>query len=287
MSSYSATATAYGSAQTSTNPTYTVTSSASATASSDLSESNAQEEANILAQQLAISAAQNDANIISQALQISPTGVIGTYKYLNINFAFKTSINGQAEFNGLIIPTLGEEIVSLLAVQITTKKTVYYSDSQTPIPGVDHLATMSTNVNNYGGIYGDVTIRGVVYSSPTPKSVLSTNRLSSIDIQQNGYEYKVKITSNLKYFCSIPILAKTTYGDLNKNITGIQVNDKTLNSVNIISNNGNTVTSYAGVYLSETYSSDYLWNYISLDFSNAYISGVSTNIYPVINPNPF
>jgi hypothetical protein len=287
MSSYSATATAYGSAQTSTDPPYTVTSTATASASSDLSESIAQEEANKSAQQLANNVAQNDANIISQALQISPTGVIGTYKYLNINFAFKTSINGQAEFNGLIIPTLDEELVSLLALQITSKKTLYYSDTQTPIPGVDHLATMSTNVNNYGGKYGDVTIRGVVYSSPTPKSVLSTNRSSSIDIQKDGYEYKIKITSNLKYFCSIPILSNTTYGELNKSITGIQVNDKTLGSVNIISDNGNIVTSYAGVYLSETYSSDYLWNYINLDFSNAYISGVSTNIYPVINPNPF
>lgn len=91
----------------------------------------------------------------------------------------------------------------------------------------------------------------------------------------------------MKHFSSIPILPTTTYNELNKSITGIQVNNKSLTSINIITNNTNTITSYAGVYLSETYSSDYLLNYINLDFSKAYINGVSTNIYPVINQNPF
>ena len=287
MSLFSATATCIGNAETSTNPPYNVTSSATASTTSNISQSDAEEEAFKTAQQVANSAAQNDANVISQAINLSPTGVIGTYSYLNIDFVFKTSINGQGEFNGLIIPSLGFDINSFLAIQITSKKSIYDAQTLLPIAGADHLTSMSSNVNNYGGIYGDVTVRGVVYSSPTPKSILSSNRVSSIDIEYNGYTYKIKITSNLKHFSSIPILPTTTYNELNKSITGIQVNDKSLTSINIITNNTNTITSYAGVYLSETYSSDYLLNYINLDFSKAYINGVSTNIYPVINQNPF
>lgn len=291
MSSFESSAIANGRAFTSTNPSYLVTSSASATATSNLSEENAQDVAIKLAEQIANTAAQNDANIISQTIKLSPTGILGTYSYLNISFTINTSIKGTGKFNGIIIQdTSSSSNVNFLALQLTSKKPIYSYPNYQIIPNTDHLSSLSVIANNYGGIYGDITIRGVTYSSPTPKSILSCNRSTSIDIPINNIIYKIKIISNLKYFCNIPILTTTTYDQLNNSITGIEVNDKALSSVNIISNEtstGELITSYLGVYLSETYTSDFTRNNLFLDFSKAYISGSSSNVYPVKNTNAF
>ena len=76
MSSFSASASKKGIAETSTDPKYIVTSSASATATSDVSQTDAQTTANTIAEEVARSVAQNDANIISQTLALSPAGVL-------------------------------------------------------------------------------------------------------------------------------------------------------------------------------------------------------------------
>lgn len=291
MSSFEASATANGRAYTSTNPSYLVTSNASASATSALSEENAQEEATKLAEFIALSAAQNDANIISQTIKLSPTGILGTFTNLNLNFTIYTSIRGMGEFNGIIVQsTVDSSGSNYLALNLTSKKSIYKYPGEELYPNSDHLSSISLNAINYGGNYGSVTIRGVTYTSATAKSVLNCNRISSIDIPVNNIIYKIKIISNLKYFCNIPVLPSTSYSELNSSITGIQVNDKALSSVNIISNessSGELITTYAGVYLSETYTNDYTRNNLFLDFSKAYISGSSKNVYPVINPDAY
>lgn len=286
MSLFTATATYNGEANTSTNPSYIVTSTSSASATSDISLDNAQEEANKLAQQVANSTAQNDANIISQTLKLNPTGVIGTFSYLNISFAFKTPINGQAVFDGLIVQNK-LNMANSSALQITSRKTVYNAETLEPLPESNHFGTLSTHANNYGGIYGDLYLNDTLYSSPTPKSVLSNNRISYIKIYGNELSYKIKILTNLKLNCNIPILEDTTVEQLNNSITGIEVNDKCLINVHVITDNGNVFTTFSNVNLTDTYSDDYLWDYITLDFSRAFITGESKNIYPVINPQPY
>ena len=291
MSSFLATASKSGTAQTSTNPPYTVNSSASSTATSNQSQSDAQITANTIAQQVANSVAQNDANIISQTLALSPAGVVGTYNYLNISFAFKTSI-GLAEYDGLIIPNqeqIGPKNV-LVALTLVSNKVVYYEPYGNEIPNSKHIGTINTIAGNYGGstppYYGAQIIDGVLYDSLTPQSILSSNRISSIEIPINGLTYKIKIVSDLKLSCSIPITTETTLEGTDTNpglqtsITGIQVFNKTPLYVNIVSNNGTLISSYVGVKLTESYSDNYEWNTLSLDFTYAYPAGSAENIYP-------
>ena len=86
MSGFSATASANGTSQTSTNPSALVTSSATATATSNVSQEDAQNLANSTAQQVANSVVQNDSNIISQTLNLSPAYIKGAYSVYNINY---------------------------------------------------------------------------------------------------------------------------------------------------------------------------------------------------------
>jgi hypothetical protein len=285
MSSFIVTESASGNAYTSTTPPYLVTSTASATATSNLSEDNAKEIASNTAQQSANSVAQNDANIISQTLNLIPISVIGANTFLNISFAFKTSLSNQCEFNGVIVSANEQSTSNLLAMTITSNKKIYDSVTLQPIPNSKHLATLNVHANNYGGSYGTQTIGGVVYSSPTPASVLSCNRISSIQVSMNGYNYKVKILTNLKYFCDIPITQKTTLEQIKESIQNFEVNNKTILYVNVVTENGNILNSYVGVKLTEQYTPDYLWNYINLDFTYAYSTGSTINIYPVSMPN--
>ena len=262
MSSFSASASKSGTAQTSTNPPYTVNSSASSTATSNQSQSDAQTTANTIAQQVANSVAQNDANIISQTLALSPAGVVGAYDYLNISFAFKTSI-GLAEYDGLIIPAQNQiSELNSTALVLTSNKLVYDANG-IPILGARHIATINAVAVPLGS-----------------GSILSCNRTSSIEIPMNGYSYKFKILSNLKLSSSERITTETTLSELQTSITGIQVNNKTPLYVNIVSDNGNLISSYIGVKLTESYSTNYDWNTISLDFTYAYPAGSSQNIYP-------
>jgi hypothetical protein len=139
MSSFEASAIANGRAFTSTNPAYLVTSSASATATSNLSEENAQDVAIKTAEQIANTAAQNDANIISQTIKLSPTGILGTYSYLNISFTINTSIKGLGKFNGIIIQdSSNSSNVNFLALQLTSKKPIYYYPSYQIIHNTYH-----------------------------------------------------------------------------------------------------------------------------------------------------
>jgi hypothetical protein len=203
---------------------------------------------------------------------------------LNITFAFKTSLGNQCEFNGLIISANEQSTKNLTSMTITSNKIVYDSITLQPIPGAKHLATLSVHADNYGGSYGSVTIDGIVYSSPTPASVLSCNRISSIQLSVGGYNYKVKIVTNLKYFCNTAITPTTTLEQLKNSIQNFEVNNKTILYVNIVSENDNILQSYVGVRLNESYTPDCLWNYIKLDFAYAYSTGSSKNIYPVSKP---
>lgn len=281
--SFSATSTAVGSAQTSTNPQYTITSSASASASSNLSEDNAKKIADNTAQQVANSVAQNDANIITQTLNLIPISVIGANRFLNITFAFKTSLN-QCDFNGVIVSASEQTEKNLIALTITANKQIYDANTLLPIPNSKQLASISVHATNYGGTYGPQIVDGVVYSSPTPASVLSCNRDVSIDIPNNGYVYKAKILTNLKYFCNIPITPTTAPEQIKGSIQNFEINNKTILYVNVASENGTVLKSYVGVQLTEQYTPDYLWNYINFDFTYAYPTGSSQNIYPVSKP---
>ena len=283
MSSFTASSKAVGSAQTSTTPAYKVTSSATATASSNLSQANAQEEADNTAQQVANSVAQNDANIISQTLNLIPISVIGANSFLNIAFAFKTSLN-QCDFNGVIVSASEQTENNLIALTITANKQIYDATTLLPISNSKQLSTINVHATNYGGIYGTQILDGVVYSSPTPASVLSCNRDVSIDIPNNGYVYKAKILTNLKYFCNIPITPTTSLEQIKGSIQNFEINNKTILYVNIASENGSVLKSYVGVQLTEQYTPDYLWNYINFDFTYAYSTGSSLNIYPVSKP---
>jgi hypothetical protein len=288
--SYVANASAGGIAYTSTNPAYLVTSTATASASSNISQSTAQKIANNTAQQTADSVAQNDANIISQAVNISPAGVIGQFSDFNISFAFKTSIDGQAEFNG-VMKTVDAETPTApgtpKAMVITANKTVYMANGVTVYPGAVQLTTINATCYNYGGSYGDVTVNGRTYSSSTPQSFFNCIRWSTIElptiINDVAYTYKIKIMSNIRYLCYIPITDSTTYQHLIDNVYGIKVNYKHLNNIQIVNGVNGTITSYNSVDLIESYSTDYKKNFITLDFSRALAGNSIINIYPVEN----
>jgi hypothetical protein len=290
MSSFTASSKASGSAETSTTPAYKVTSSATATATSNLSQSDAQEEANNTAQQVANSVAQNDANIISQTLNLSPAGVIGQYSFLNLSFAFKVPINGNGEFTGLIKESVVDELSAYSkALNITSNKIVYNSTTFQPIPDTVQLTTLSSTVYNYGGIYGSKIINGQLFSSPTAKSLIENNRISNISIpitiNNVSYIYKIKINTNIRFFVSEPITDFTQTSDLNNQINGIKINSKTLDSVHVINETDNTITTFTGISMSEIFTYDRVWNIITLNFTNAFASLVTQNIYPfVINP---
>jgi hypothetical protein len=52
----------------------------------------------------------------------------------------------------------------------------------------------------------------------------------------------------------------------------------------VTSENDNLFKSYVGVQLTEKYTPDCLLNYVTLDFTYAYPTGSSQNIYPVTKP---
>jgi len=284
MSSFNANESAVGNAYTSTTPSYLVSSTSSATASSSLSQKNAEKKAKEIAKQVANSAAQNDAHIISQALSLSPAGVIDQYSYLNISYAIKTAINGQGEFDGLIKPQITDETVPD-ALIITAKKKIYDSTTFKEIPNSEQLATINSTFYNYGGIYGDKIIEGKLFSSLTPKSVVSSNRISStvapVIIKNVSYKYKIKILTRLTFYLDKPVTNSTGYIDLNRNVYGVKVDSKHLTGLNIINETDNTITTYTGATIKETYTPDNQWNIISLDLSKAFAGSVIPNIYPV------
>lgn len=285
MSSFTATGNASGQAYTSTTPAYLVTSTATATASSTLSQNNAQEIASLTAQQVANSVAENDANIVSQTLDLSPAGVIGQYSYLNLSFSLKIPINGQGEFNGLIKDVVIDELSNnSKALTITSNKVVYNSVTFQPIPDTVQLTTINAVCNNYGGPYGDKIVNGETFSSPTAKSLFTSNRLSStsipVIINKILYTYKIKIITNIRYYVNEPIIDTTLYTDLNNNIYGIKINSKVLSNVHVINENDKTTTTFTGVTMTETFSSDNNFNTITLDFSKAFASLVTQNVYP-------
>jgi hypothetical protein len=284
MSSFNANESALGNAYTSTTPSYLVTSNSTATASSNLSQKNAEKKAKKIAEQVANSAAQNDAHIISQALTLSPAGVIDQYSYLNISYAVKTAINGQGEFDGLIKPQITDETVPD-ALIITAKKKIHNSTTFQEIPESGQLATINSTFYNYGGIYGDKIIEGKLFTSLTPKSVVSSNRISStvapVIIKNISYKYKIKILTRLTYYLDKPITNSTGYIDLNKNVYGVKVDSKHLTGLNIINETENTITTYTGATINESYTDNKQWNIINLDLSRAFAGKVISNIYPV------
>jgi hypothetical protein len=281
MSLFNATGSASGYAYTSTVPPYLVTSNASATASAN-SEDIAKEIANNTAKQLANSVAQNDANIISQALNISPAGVIGEYNYLNLSYAVKTPINGQGEFNGLIIPSGIDESIASNALVLTVNKEVYDVNTLQVIPNSMHLGTFNGTFYNYGGRYGDKIVYDKLLTSSTPKSFITSNRnvfLSIPSIQNNiQLTYIIKLNSYDEYYLNGAITNSTEYSDINKNMYSITIYPKSLTGVQIINENENTIASYTCVNIKEIIDTSYIR--ITLDFSKAIQTSVIQNIYP-------
>ena len=234
---------------------------------------------------MANSTAQNDANIVSQTLDLSPAGVIGQYSYLNLSYALKIPINGQGEFNGLIKELVIDELsTNSKALTITSNKVVYNSVTFQPTPDTVMLTTINAVCNNYGGVYGDKVVNGETFSSPTAKSIFTSNRLSStsipVIINKILYIYKIKIITNIRYYLNEPVIDITQYSDLNNIIYGIKINSKILSGIHVINENEKTTTTFTGVTMSETFSSNNVFNIITLDFSKAFASLVTQNVYP-------
>jgi hypothetical protein len=61
----------------------------------------------------------------------------------------------------------------------------------------------------------------------------------------------------------------------------VKVDSKHLTGLNIINETENTITTYTGATIKETYTPDNQWNIISLDLSKAFAGSVIPNIYPV------
>jgi hypothetical protein len=193
MSTFTATSNvATGSAYTSTNPPYLVTATATESASSNISQNHAQDIANNTAQQVANTTANNDANIITQALNLSPSGVIGQFNSFNISFVSTVPINGNGEFVGLIKEIVEDELETpIKGIHISSNKIVYEPVTFQPIPNASHLSTLNGSAYNYGGAYGEIVVNGETFSSPTAKSIIDFNRLSTISIPRtiNGGQY--------------------------------------------------------------------------------------------------
>jgi hypothetical protein len=205
---------------------------------------------------------------------------------LNLSFAFKVPINGNGEFNGLIKEFVEDETKTYSkAVTITSSKIVYDAITFQPIADTVQLTTLSATVYNYGGIYGDKIVNGETFSSPTAQSIIENNRLSNISIPVTidnvPFIYKIKILSNIRLYNNEPITSNTNYSDLNSNIYGIKLNSKTLNSVHVINKSDNTITNFTGITMSEIFTDDKTWDIITLDFSKAFASLITSNIYPV------
>ena len=274
MSSFSASASKRGIAETSTDPKYIVTSSASATATSDVSQTDAQTTANTIAEEVAKSVAQNDANIISQTLALSPAGVLGAYSFLNIAYAVQTDISPSTSFTGVIFNPLGpgETTNSLI---LNYEKDVYKLDRSSKIDG----ATLK-------GFYS------LTYTNNSPSSATLTGQRTTYKFipYSNGYIYNVVVSVNviIEYNATIQTTGeyKTTFDDFNTNITSVTIVNKMAQGVSTYTPNGN-FDKFSGVQLEESYTPDNKYNLIFTNFDKASISGSSSNVnypYTVIAP---
>jgi hypothetical protein len=273
MSSFSATASKKGIAETSTDPKYIVTSSASATATSDVSQSDAQKTADTIAEEVAKSVAGNDANIISQTLALSPAGIIGAYSYLNIEYAVQTDISSSSEpntsFTGVIYNTGAEGKNSLI---LNYEKLLYNIDIFPP------TVIPTTRIQNatLTGFYS------LTYKNNSNNTATLTGQRTSYKYipYSNGYIYNVVVCVNVIIEYKGTISTSTTYEDFNKNITKVTIVNKMAQGVSTYTPNG-TFDKFSGVQLKEAYSPDGKWNYISTNFDKASISGSSSNVtYP-------
>ena len=281
MSSFSASASKKGIAETSTDPKYIVTSSASATATSDVSQTDAQTTANTIAEEVARSVAQNDANIISQTLALSPAGVLGAYSFLNISYAVQTEINLNNidnGFTGVIFNPLAGESNSLI---LNYKKFIYYLDGTKIVSPTQGPATLT-------GFYS------LTYQNNFPSSGVATltgQRTTYKFIPYiNGYIYNVVVGVNVIIEYNGNIISSgqnvTTYEDFNSKITSVQIVNKMAQGVSTYTPNG-SFDKFSGVQLEESYTPDNKLNIILTNFDKASISGSSSNVtYPYIVKAP-
>ena len=272
MSSFSASASKRGIAETSTDPKYIVTSSASATATSDVSQTDAQTTANTIAEEVAKSVAQNDANIISQTLALSPAGVLGAYSFLNIAYAVQTDISPSTSFTGVIFnTTVGGDKNSLI---LNYEKDVYKLDTISKIDGATLKGFYSlTYTNNSNNSNNTATLTG---QRTTYKFIPYSN----------GYTYNVVVSVNVVITYVGSISTATTFDDFNTNITSVTIVNKMAQGVSTYTPNGN-FDKFSGVQLEESYTPDNKYNLIFTNFDKASISGSSNNVtypYTVIAP---
>ena len=271
MSTFSASASKRGIAETSTDPKYVVTSSASATATSDVSQSDAQTTADTIAEEVAKSVAKNDANIISQTLALSPAGVLGAYSYLNIAYKVQTDVGTDAEpntaFTGVIFNPLG--ITNSLILNY--EKPIYYLDGTQIVSPTQGAATLT-------GFYS------LTYKNDSPSSGVATltgQRTTYKYIPyRNGYIYNVSVGVNVVLEYKGTISSSTNADDFNKKIRKVKIVNKMAQGVSTYTPSG-IFDKFSGVQLEESYSEDNKYNFILTNFDKASIAGSSSNVtYP-------
>lgn len=296
MASFTAASqTILGSAYTSTTPAYLVTATATATASSNISQEDAQAQANNTAQQIANSQAQNDANIITQTLNISTANVKGEFSFLSFYEAIETDANPYVNpFSGAITPSVEIDVQTNSCV-FNIIKPIYTTTTLDPnqIPPTQDKKMLNSNITgsysltykNFpnGGAYIDPTIYGSKVPQPPPntQSVLTGLRTTYKYITINGTNYNIVIVANVVIYSSILLTKNTTPVDLNSNIINLIIVNKMAQSISTFTVSDNTYRKFEGLNMSETFSPDGNWTYIYSNFTNATLSGSSTNvIYP-------
>ena len=113
------------------------------------------------------------------------------------------------------------------------------------------------------------------------KSILKGQRTTYKFIPYNGYVYNLVVIVNVELICSNPITINTKLNDVNGNIEGVKIINKSGIDFGVYT--PGTISKYlklTNVTMNETYKNGL--NYIFTDFSNAKVSGSSENIYPTI-----
>ena len=178
----------------------------------------------------------------------------------NIYYAVPTEI-GSENFVGLIFNNSNTDSNSII---LNYEKPLYY------------IPSMNTIQN--------ATLRGfysLKYENTGTGSILKGQRTTYKYIPYNGYIYNIVVIVNVELECSKPITETTTINDINGNIIGVKIINKSGLDIGVYTPGSlSKYNKYSKVTMKETYSPDNKWNYILTDFSNAEIIGSSNNIYP-------
>jgi hypothetical protein len=178
----------------------------------------------------------------------------------SIYYAVPTEI-GSENFVGLIFNNSNTNSNSII---LNYEKPLYYIPSMTVIQ--------------------NATLRGfysLKYENTGSGSILKGQRTTYKYIPYNGYVYNIVVIVNVELECIKPITDTTTIDDINGNIIGVKIINKSGLDIGVYTpGTRSKYNKYSKVTMKESYSPDNKWNYILTDFSNAEIIGSSNNIYP-------